>query len=88
MTLETFQEIAKRTLAEKDKEKKYEWSRWWPEQTLSNAVFSYYQVTLLKSDDSTIIETLAISSDRSEEDAETEVAKWLDEQLKYRSQKC
>lgn len=82
MTLEAFQEIAKRRLAEKDQEKKYVWSRWWPEHTLQNAVFSYYQVTLLKSDDSTIIETLAISSDRSEEDAETEVAEWLDAQIK------
>lgn len=84
MTVETFKEIANRTLSEytKGKDEKYGWSDWWPERTPdTNTIVFDYRATLWKGDDDSLIDTMLMPKNLTEEQAVVHINKWLDEKL-------
>ncbi len=86
MTVEAFKEIANKALSDytKDKEGKYRWSDWWPDEYTSESqtVVFNYRAKLRKSDNDSLIGTMETPKELNEEEGVARITKWLDENLK------
>jgi len=84
MTVETFQELANKILAEhvKGRAKPYGWTAWWPEHTvdIQTVVFDY-RATLWEDEENYLVNTMLMDKTLTEEQASAHIANWLKSNL-------